>query len=331
MRAPSVSLVLAVALAPLGLALPARASPWTLPEGEALITFGLDAQVATDEFLIDGTHQSFPLDGQYVAMTLRPGFRWGVTDRTELGAEAQLRYVSYQSDEAYFGPEPAAGVTLPDVRDGILSFDRSTAGLGDIRAWVRYRFTPLGRVVAAVELNLKFPTGYRPLTDALDEDAEARRGAPIDDVTLGDGQLDLGGVLLFGWAPPGGWFLRLDVGLRARFFGPGQQVTGAFKLGWQATSGFIPYIGVDGEHSFTDGEVVGQTYNTDVPDRPARELDATDVYLQDYRQDRTWVRPAIGAIFRLGEREIDLSYSLIVWGRNVAQVHAVSLGLPFAL
>jgi hypothetical protein len=314
----------------------AAASPWTLLEDTLVLTTSMDAQTATNEYLSDGTFQAYPIEGRYFSTNLRFGLRFGVSDRLEIGGQTALSYLSYESAEAYFAPAPDDAGSLSDIRAGILSFDRQVAGLSDVFLYTRYRLTPRQRFVAALELTLKLPTGYQATTgpfastdepgDYLGDGSEL-----VDDLSLGDGQLDVTGQVLLGWAPPGGWFLRLDAGARARFFGPGPQVVGAFKLGRRVTDGLVPYLDADVVHTFLDGEVVGQVLTTDEPETPATEFDLDRVVIRDQRFDRSVLRVGAGFIFTIGDRELDLGYYYTPWGRNTAALHVFSLGTSFLL
>ena len=195
-------------------AAPAEASPWTLGKGQFAMRFGVDAQIADQEWLIDGSYQAFPLDGRYFSVNGNIGVRYGILDWLEVGAALRLSYVSYTSDELLVQPEN------PDDSATILSFDREAGGPADANIYARLRFTPLGRVVAAVDLDFKFPTGYAAPRGTF-VDGDPAKGLD-DDVALGDGQLDITPLFKLGLVPVGSWFLRVDAGFRFRFFGLGQ-------------------------------------------------------------------------------------------------------------
>lgn len=314
----------------------ATASPWTLAPGRLILTTTVDGQYADSEFTSENGHQGYPVDGRFFAANLRLGLRYGVSDAFELGGRLSLSYLHHEADEVYFGPDPADAESLADIRAGIWSFDRQTAGLGDIDLYARYRFTPRGRFVAALELGLKVPTGYvavtGPFRDTEEPVDDIVPGATlIDDASLGDGQLDITLQLLLGWATPSQWFFRLDAGARARLFGPGQQVVGAFKFGRRVTDWWVPYLVSDGVHSFTDGEVIGQVLFTERVDVDAEAFEADFVTTPDQTADRTVVRVGVGSIFTIDQREVNVGYTTVVWGINTAQMHIVSVGTTFEL
>lgn len=333
--APRLPSLVALALSTAWFVTPAAvsASPWTLPQGGLTVTTSTDFQYATDEFLITGEHQAFPLDGRFFSMNVRAGVRYGLTDRTEIGTNLVGSYVGYFSDPVYLGD-----IIAPDVGDegsaerfraNIASFNRNAGGIGDLRLYLRQRFTPLRRFVAAGEIVLKLPTGYTDPEGTFDEDDPSR--GINDDVALGDGQTDIDAKLLLGWVPVNDWFLRLDAGYRIRTGGPGHQTMGAFKTGYRISDLVLPYVGVEGEYTVFDGDTVGQTFVAIDADVPASEFTGDNVRAEHLRLDRDWIRPSVGMIFALGGRDIDLSYGYVVWGRNVAQTHVFSLGTTFSI
>jgi hypothetical protein len=225
-------------LAALAAALPAMtptdaaASPWTLARGAIALTISNDFQFARREFLLTGEHQDFPVDGQFLSTNLRGELRYGITDSLEIGGQVALSYLAYEADEVYLGPAPDQLDSFSEVRDNVLSFDRDAAGIGDLYLFLRQRLTDPGRFALALELNLKLPTGYQPPEGFAE--GHLPQGT-VNVLTLGDGQMDVTGLVLLGWAPPGGWLLRLDAGARLRLFGPGHQVVGALKFGGRVT------------------------------------------------------------------------------------------------
>lgn len=317
-----------VILASCALSSAAFASPWTLPDGTMTVRFGADLQYADHEFLISGERYPFSLDGSFRAANIRGELRFGLTDRTELGGSLSGGVVTYDADEVYLGdvlaPDVGEEGSVERFRANILSLDRARAGLGDLRVFVRHRVTPLGRAVAATEVELKLPTGYEP-PDGTFEDDEFSQGVR-DDVALGDGQADIDLQMLLGFAPTWDWFIRLDAGVRVRLFGPGQQAIGTFKTGVRLSTRVLPYVWVDGEHSFTEGRSIGVSYTTDAPSTPARDFTADLLVPTDVRLDRSHVQVGGGLIFSLDGQDLDVSYGYTPWGINVAQLHVISIG-----
>lgn len=315
------------------LASSASASPWTLPEGTLSLQLGTDLQFASDEFLITEERQQFPLDGEFTSTMVHAAVRYGVSDRVEVGASIHAGVVSFDADPIYLGDIFTTDVgedgSVERFRANILSLDRRAAGLGDLRLYLRHRWTPFGPVVVAGELGLKLPTGYKAPSGTFEDD-EFDRGVD-DDVTLGDGQTDIEARVLFGFVPAANWFVRLDAGLRLRTFGPGQQVIGELKFGARAMPSFLPYAFVEAEHSFTEGETIGISQTTDAPETPAEEFTADLLVATPVRLDRSRVSPGVGFIFQAGQRELDISYRYVVWGINTAQSHGISISTTFVL
>jgi hypothetical protein len=321
---------LSCVLAWLGATPVAQASPWTLPEGKVSLSISGDLQFAQDEFRRSAERVPYPLAGRYTSSNLRFGARYGITDRTEVSGSLILSSVSFAADEVFlpelFGIESDA---RPDQTDGILSIDRRTIGVGDLRLALRHRFTPLRRSVWAAEAELKLPTGYDAPEGVFSNDNPQLGVA--DDVTLGDGQTDLTLRLHFGAVPARNWFVRADAGLRVRFFGPGQQAVGGVKTGVRIADALVPYVWADGEHTFTEGDIVGTTFLFDDPDIDARDVTLENFVGRDYRLDRTVIRAGGGFIIAFGDRELDVGYGVTVWGRNTGQIHSFSLGTTLAL
>lgn len=309
------------------------ASPWTLPEGTLSLGAATDLQYADSEFLITGDLQEFPLNGEFYATNIRGSIRYGVSDRLEVGGAISAGIVAFDADPIYLGDifttEFGDEGSSERFRANILSLDRTAAGLGDLRIYLRHRWTDYGPVVVTGELALKLPTGYAAPSGTFEDD-EFARGVE-DDVTLGDGQADIEALLLVGFVPAPDWFIRLDVGARLRTFGPGQQVLGELKVGTRLTEAFLPYVFASAEHTFTEGETIGISQTTEAPGTPAREFTADLLVATPIRLDRSRVSPGVGAILQLGERELDISYRYTVWGINTARAHGISISTTLVL
>jgi hypothetical protein len=306
----------------------AWASPWTLPQGDVAVKLSTDVQYANREFLLAGDNVPFSLDGQFWAGNFRSDIRYGISDRLEIGGSLSFSYVGYDADPVFFGSGTIntdyEGGTNEDIRANIVSLDQTAAGLGDLRLFMRNRWTPIGRAVFATELNVKIPTGYRQPAGTFNDDDPSQGVA--DDVTIGDGQMDITALALAGFSPTWNWFIRLDAGARARLFGPAPQVVGAFKTGVRITPTFLPYIFCDAQITVGEGREIGDTYITNNPELDAVDFDLDDLEIIPQRLDRSSVVPGIGAIFTFNDRDIDVNYSTVVWGRNTAQLHIFSIG-----
>jgi len=309
----------------------ASASPWTLKKNTVTFRVGADFQWANQEWLITGAYQQFPLNGSYFAANLRGAVRYGITDRLEIGGELALSHVQYDADEIYFGdplvPNFDATTSNAEIAANITSLDRRATGVGDVQIYVKYRITPdtIWRFVATPELHLKIPTGYtRPAGTFQDDDFTE---GVADDVTIGDGQLDVTGLMHFGLIPHPRWFNRLSVGFRLRLFGPGPQVIASYKTGVRIGTFLIPYGEIALTHTVAKGKTVGTTFATANPEIPAAEFTADDLLLLEWRPDRSHLQPRFGVIFVQPKWEVDLSFTTTVWGINVAQVNTVSAGV----
>jgi hypothetical protein len=323
----SLSVLAAVTLTLLPLHSP-LASPWTLPEGDLALGISTDYQFARREWLQTGEFQRFPLDGRYRSANLRSGLRYGLRDRMEIGGTLSFSFLSYDADPIFLGDQTVDQTQVPGSRESIaaniISLDQKEVGLADLRLFVRNRLTPVGRVLAATEIELKLPTGYRQPAGTFRNDDPAQ--GTSDDVTLGDGQADITGRLLLGFSPTWDWFIRVDAGARARLFGPAPQVVGAFKTGYRVTPTFLPYAMVDAQFSVGEGESVGLSFITRTPEIPSFDYAVDVLETLEIRLDRDIVQAGLGAILSFGDRDIDLSYSMVVHGRNIAQLHIFSVG-----
>jgi hypothetical protein len=301
---------------------PADASPWTLDKGQGVVRVSTDYQFASKEWLITGDYQSFPLGGRFFSVNVRADLRYGITPRLEIGGQVALSHVSYDAQEVWLASLDDVS-TREEAAANILSFDSQYTGLGDVLLYARYRLLPreMWRFTATPELHLKIPTGYRKPQGTFAED-----GTSGDDVTLGDGQIDLTLRMHFGLIPHPRVFIRGDVGFRVRLFGPGQQVVGGLKVGGRIGAFLIPYVGADVEHTITEGQVIGKSITTSTPNKAADQFTLEDLEPVEYRLDRTALRPAAGIILSFERFEIDLGYQTVVYGRNVAQVHILNVG-----
>jgi len=317
-----------MALLAFGLASNAAASPWTLPAGDVALKFSTDLQFADREFLQEGDNVPFSIDGEFWAGHFRSDLRYGITDRIEVGGQLSFDYLSYNADEVFFGEGVINTEFTPgsqqSIAANIVSVDRTAAGLGDIRLFLRNRLTPLGRAVVATEVNLKIPSGYEQPVGTFTEDDPARGVG--DDVTLGDGQMDVTGMLLMGFAPTWDMFVRIDVGGRYRLFGPAPQVVAAFKTGYRVSDSFLPYVQLDTTISIGEGDSIGQTFESLDPELPASAYTLATLNPRNQTLDRSFISPGFGMIFTTGTRDIDISYSTMAWGKNIPQLHIVSVG-----
>ena len=309
----------------------AQASPWTLSKSKVAFRVSGDMQWANSEWLINGDYGRFPLDGRYFSANMRASVRYGITDRLEIGAETGLSHVQYNADEIYFGdplvPNFDAVQSNQQIAENITSLDRRVTGVSDVQIYVKYRLTPdkLWRFVATPELHFKIPTGYERPAGTFEGDDFGQGVA--DDVTLGDGQLDITANMHFGVIPHPRWFNRLSVGFRLRLFGPGPQILASYKTGVRIGTFLIPYAEIGITHTVIEGKTVGMTFATATPELPAAEFTADDLLLLPWIPDRSHLQPRFGLIFSQPKWEVDIAFTTTVWGINIAQVNTVSVGV----
>lgn len=329
---PRLAAVLAATAAALVTA-PADASPWTLPRGTIVFQGTFQYQTATREFFERGPSRSFPLNGHYVGNTFTLGLRAGITERLELEVALPIRTVAYTSDPVILAQrDPASTQPAADFyRRNIINLSRTATGIGDLYLSARYRLA-LRPFALAVGLRMKAPTGYvgpsgtfgdRPQSAAEFARNPERYADPQnvrDDVTLGDGQLDLQPELLLGYAFPTRTFLRVDAGFNGRFGGAGQQVVGAVRAGQSVGTSLLFYAWAQACVSVTSGRVIGVSVAAQDPDLPAVEYDGTrNLLLRELRLERDLVEFGVGAIVRVNrDVELNLGYTRGLWGRNVA-------------
>lgn len=311
----------------------AHASPWTLPRGTLVFQGTFQYQTANREFFEQGPSRRFPLEGHYVGNTFTLGLRAGLTDRLELEVALPIRTVAYASDPVIL-TERAAGSTESEAafyRRNIIDLSRTATGIGDLYLSARYRLM-LRPFAFAVGLRLKAPTGYvgpsgtfgdRPRSAAEFTMSPGRYTNPEnvrDDVTLGDGQLDLMPELLLGYAFRSHTFLRVDAGFNGRFGGAGQQVVGALRAGQSIGTAVVLYAWAQAYVSVTDGRVIGISVAAQDPTLPASAYSGDrNLLLRELRLERDLVEFGVGAIVRINrDVELNLGYARSLWGRNVA-------------
>lgn len=320
----------------------AEASPWTLPRGTVVFSTGFSYQTARREFFEQGGSRNYPLNGQYMGTTYSFGVRAGVGERLELELGIPLRTIGYSSDPVILLPRPAGymGDEATYYRQSILNLSRNASGFGDLTLAARYRLL-LNPIAVAVEVRVKAPTGYQgpsgtfgdqPQTNAqflADPSRYARPENIRDDVTLGDGQLDVAPSVLLGTSFRTHTFLRLDAGYNIRFGGAGHQAMGTFSVGQGVGPLVLFYAWVRGVVTVTEGRVLGVSVAATNPDLPASQYAGlNNLMLRELRFERDSLDIGGGVIFRLSsDTEFNVGYSRTLWGRNTALVDALSLTL----
>lgn len=304
----------------------ASASPWTVPKDKLLLSLNYDFAFAENEFLPDGTYQSFPLDGQFTSSTLRVAGRYGFTSRLELSAELNVKTVTYTADPIIpvfaDNPDPEP-LEVGDARASIKDFSSTVIGPADLFFTIRYNFVR-GLFAFANETRVKLPTGYEPPSGTFNDELEV-----ADDVALGDGQTDIEDSLLFGlFIPQTRTFGRADIGFRFRFGGPGHQAIGAVRVGQYVGEHVVLFAGTSGAYTVNEGEPIGDTFIATKDNLQADEVLIGDNTIPvELRLDKDWLQVEGGLLFLPKPGlEIQASYSQVLLGANIAAIHSVSIG-----
>ncbi len=279
----------------------AHASPWTLPNDKFVLGLDSNFQTADHEYLPDGTRQAFPLDGQFSALTFIISGRYGITDRLEGAMELEMKQVDYQANPVLLAvPDPSTD--KQSLNNSIFNFSKTHSGLGDARLHLRYNFHK-GLLMATTETSVKFPVGYQPPQGTFAQNMPDTT-AVADDVSLGDGQVDLAQGILFGvYVPPTRSFGRLDLDYVHRFGAPGDQVTGLVSIGQYVGDMVLLFAGADGAYTVFDGEPIGTTYITYTPEKPAGQIGLSDIATNPLTLDKDYVSVEGGVILQVRSME----------------------------
>jgi hypothetical protein len=320
----------------------AHASPWTLKRGEIAVVTGFNQQWAHDEFLDDrGDDQSFPLNGRYRASTLDLNGRIGITDRLEFGLRVPVKLVSYKSDPVILLESPmTGGSNLDFYQENVIDLSQTRQGVGDI--WFSGRYKLIGGSTAlALEGRLKAPAGYEGPSGTFGEEPEDAQEfqenlgefiAPErveDDVTLGDGQVDLNLNVLFGAAFPSRTFIRVDAGYNLRLGGAGDQILASAKVGQSVGEHVLLFAGSRFAYAVTEGDVIGISVAAKDPTLPSTEYGGTtNLRLREVQLERDAITISVGTILKITDSvELNLTYGRTVWGRNTAEINSLSVAL----
>jgi hypothetical protein len=325
------------------LAAPASASPWTLRRGEIAVTAAYDQAWATREYLDDaGRDVPFSLNGSFRGSTMSLGVRAGFSDRLELEIQVPFKLVSYQADPVILIPASVAGGEegIDFYQENILDLSQTVQGVGDIRLFGRYNLIRWP-VAVALEGRLKAPAGYdgpsgtfgdrpRNQQDFLDRVGELVRPENVqDDVTLGDGQVDLGLSILFGVSLPSRTFIRADAGYDLRLGGAGDQILASVKAGQLLGRRLLLYADTRLAYAWQQGRVIGVSVAAIDPTLPASEyVGLNNLALRTVTLDRDWLELAVGGIVKITDNvEINVGYNRTLWGRNTSLVQSVYVTL----
>lgn len=320
---------------------PAAASPWTLGRGQLVVASGLDHQYAEREYL-RGAARAFPLRGSYQSTNYRLALRLGLTDRDEIELSLPFRQVNYESDPVLLlahDPDSELGA-FDYYQRNVIDLSRTQSGIGDLELAARHAWLKRSFALAS-ELRLKTPTGYDPPSGTFGDrprDTEefladaARFVSPQnveDDVTLGDGQLDLSLLLLAGYGAPSGTFVRADVGYALRLGGAADQLLSALKVGQKIGERLLVYVDGRAVIALQRGRVIGISVVAEDPSLPAQQYEGlSNLQLREQRLERDAVDAGGGLLYRVRpDVELYGGYSQTLWGRNTALVHTIYTGV----
>ena len=278
------------------------------------------------------------MNGRYSGSTLTLGARAGFTDRLELEILLPIKLVSYTADPVILlEPGMAMGSNLDFYQENIIDLSQTRRGLGDI--YISGRYALLRNPIAmALEAKLKTPTGYQGPQGTFGDnptDSESftvdlvRPGNVSDDVTLGDGQVDLTLSALVGASFPTRTFMRFDAGYNIRFGGAGHQVVGSLKIGQVVAPRLLLYAESRLAYTVTEGRVYGLSVAATDPSLPAADYQGlNNLFLREVQLERDAIDVVGGAIVRITDQvEVNVGYSRTVWGRNTSAINSVYVGV----
>lgn len=304
----------------------AKASPWTLPKGTVVIGLGAEYQVATQETLQDSSEvRDYPLSGRFESQTLRLKLRAGFTSRLEMEMQLPIKAVQYHSDLMLPRNPDGTPVLITEEEDParagqakVMNFNRHEVGPADLLLAARYRLGE-GRLPAALQLQLKAPMGYDKPAGTVEN------GKVVDDVALGDGQLDVAASVLLGYAFPSRTFVRMDAGYRLRLGGAGDEVIGMLKLGQMLPGNVLVFVESRASYHVQQGDVLGTTVVTIDPDAP---VSPNNMEERDRRLQRDMVLAGAGGLWRITPTvEMQVGYVTPAWSRNLAVTHTVYVSM----
>lgn len=318
---------------------PATASPWVLDEDEIVVTGRFDFQQADSEFFEPGEAEPFSLNGRYRSAAFDLGMRLGLVDKLEFGVNVPVKLVTYKADPVILLPGgDEAGIDY--YQENVIDTSQTRSGVADIRMTTRYQFLE-GALAGAFEFQLETPTGYEKPSGTFGDEPKSREdflaniGTYVrpenieDDVTLGDGQVDVTASALFGWAFPTKTYLRLDTGYALRLGGAGDQIRTQFQVGQALGNRVLLKFGSKFDYSVQEGEVIGVSVAAEDPTLPASEYAGTkNLRLREVPLSYDRLQLHGGALVRVSRQvELSLSYGRTVWGRNIAISNVVSFGV----
>ena len=264
-----------------------------------------------------------------------------MSDALELELRLPFRQVSYRSDPFLLVPNEDEGPGSFDAyQNKIINFNQSISGLSDLSLALRIKLLS-GALASSLELGLQTPTGYRTpsgtfgdkpksVSEFIERSGELARPENVrDDITLGDGAFAFRPLLHLGYGHSSGFFLRGASGLSLRLQGAGPLFIGELKAGQLIKPWLLIYAGFYYEQTLMSGRVIGVSVTAIDPKLPASEYRGLDnLEPIEVTLDRDQLQTPVGLLFRpLDGAELIFSYSPVIWGRNVAASHTVSVAL----
>ena len=334
---------IAISVVLVGVLVPTAAvagSPWLLEQDTTVIQFDFRSEFADREFLPDGSNQRFPLRGRFQAQSLGFNFRYGLGLDLELGFAGTYKTLAYVADPVTVVIQVDGGgiQILPTF-----SLSEEEQGLGDMILSVRYNLLK-GAVLVTPEIEVKIPTGYEGpagtfanddpgiMTDEDGEFIEQRQGSVpvLDDLALGDAQVDVTGALLFGtFIRATKTFGKADIGYKMRFSGPAPTLVYGAKVGQFIGKSFVLFAGTNGEQRLGKGDPIGQSFATKLPETSPQYFPVQNFKLFTLRRDKTFLEVSGGGLLRLDDYEIILSGGKILDGKNISESVFVSLSTSY--
>lgn len=307
----------------------AVASPWTLSQHELVLSSDISFATADSEYLDSGKQQVYSLQGTFKSTALTLGARYGFTDKFEMEVRPTFKQVGYEADSVILNIFEE-DLSLQDARNAIIDFDSSRLGAADMDVAARYNLLRTSYLVITPEVGFKLPLGYdkpQGTFSNLDEGFDT-----ADDVTLGDGQIDMRvGLLLGGYIPQTRTFIRADAAYNYRTQEPADQVLINGKVGQFLTQSLIVFGGVRWAESIGQGESLGDTYVDTMPTQSAEEFDFGLVSVDPLYLDRSFVVIEAGGIIDVGKAELGFTWSEVVDARNYGDLRTLSFTITTSI
>jgi len=313
-------------------------SPWIVAKRKAVVGLTGAYSSANSEYLIDdGKLQRFPLNGQFQSYEMLLSGRYGLGNGVEFGLSTSLKGVSYKSDPVLLPIPPEAGTleTLADYRGRVFDFSSADFRLSDV--YIDFAFQQLTFPFhMSHALRLKLPTGYPSPRETFDltVNSDGSGGSPdptliLDDVTVGDGQVDLEYMLKNGiFVRKSRTLVELDAGYRVRFNGAGHQALGLVKVGQFINKYLLLIASMDVGWTIFTGEQIGETFVAKDPKQSALEFDPpNNVKRLPYRLDRSYLKATGRLLINAAGREWMIGCSHIFLGENYSKLTSFWIGV----